>query len=300
MLHILFVILKVIGILLLVILGIILFLIFAVLLLPFSYQVQGEKTEETWNARIRLSWLFYAVYLVKEFGGTNAHFECYLFGIPIFRLRTWLNHKRTGKKTKTGTKSKKIVESDSVKSVESEVDPEIVRTETFQNSEGSERKKDSEETNNTEKISDTKAAEHKKSFFRFPKKICFTIRKIYGRIKNIILFLRSEDLRWMKKVGLAEGKALFRHIRPKKMKGNIRFGFENPANTGEVLGILGIIYPILPRKFTIIPDFNQSILEGSLKASGRVYGIFFLIHILKVLFDGKTVTIIKNSKHKEA
>ena len=81
----------------------------------------------------------------------------------------------------------------------------------------------------------------------------------------------------MKKVGLTEGKALFQHIRPRKIKGNIRFGFENPANTGEVLGILGIIYPVLPRKLTIIPDFNQSVLEGSLEARGRVYGIFFLI-----------------------
>ena len=70
--------------------------------------------------------------------------------------------------------------------------------------------------------------------------------------------------------------------------------FENPANTGEVLGILGIIYPVLPRKLTIIPDFNQSVLEGSLEARGRVYGIFFLIRTLKVLFDGKTITIIKN------
>ncbi len=68
-------------------------------------------------------------------------------------------------------------------------------------------------------------------------------------------------------------KALFQHIRPRKIK-KYPIWFENPANTGEVLGILGIIYPVLPRKLTIIPDFNQSVLEGSLEARGRVYGIF--------------------------
>ena len=127
MLHILFVILKVIGILLLAILGIILFLVFSSLLIPFSYQIKGEKTEETWNARIRLSWLFYAVYLVKEFGGENSRFECYLLGIPMLRLNTWLNHKRAGKRTKTGTKNKETFEMDSVKSVEPKADSETAK-----------------------------------------------------------------------------------------------------------------------------------------------------------------------------
>lgn len=339
MLHILFVILKVIGILLLAILGIILFLVFSSLLIPFSYQIKGEKTEETWNARIRLSWLFYAVYLVKEFGGENSRFECYLLGIPMLRLNTWLNHKRAGKRTKTGTKNKETFEMDSVKSVEPKADSETAKAKTLQNTEGSEKKRDSEEKNSTERALNSKTADdknfknknivdtenvsedipNKKSFFKknkkegflkrvarkikaflqIPKKIRFIIRKIYDKIKNILSFLRSEDFRWMKKVGLTEGKALFQHIRPRKIKGNIRFGFENPANTGEVLGILGIIYPVLPRKLTIIPDFNQSVLEGSLEARGRVYGIFFLIRTLKVLFDGKTITIIKKLKHKE-
>ncbi len=58
MLHILFVILKVIGILLpgnpwnYIVFG------FSSLLIPFSYQIKGERQKETWNARIRLSWLF--------------------------------------------------------------------------------------------------------------------------------------------------------------------------------------------------------------------------------------------------
>lgn len=340
MLHILFVILKVIGILLLAILGIILFLILSCLLIPFSYQIRGEKTEETWNAGIRLSWLFYAVYLVKDFGGENPRFECYLFGIPMFRLIAWLNHKRTGKKTKTDTKNKETFEMNSVKSPETQTDPETAKAKMFQDTEASKGKRDSKERNSTEKILNSKTADDKKfknknladtekvseniseekssfrknkkegflkrmigkikTFLQLPKKIRFTIQKICDKIKKIILFLRSEDLRWIIKVGLTEGKALFRHIKPRKIKGTIRFGFEDPANTGEVLGVLGIIYPVLPRKLTVIPDFNQSVLEGSLKACGHAYGIFFLIHTLKVLFDGKTVTSIKNLKHKEA
>ena len=161
MLHILFVILKVIGILLLAILGIILFLVFSSLLIPFSYQIKGEKTEETWNARIRLSWLFYAVYLVKEFGGENSRFECYLLGIPMLRLNTWLNHKRAGKRTKTGTKNKETFEMDSVKSVEPKADSETAKAKTLQNTEGSEKKRDSEEKNSTERALNSKTADDK-------------------------------------------------------------------------------------------------------------------------------------------
>ena len=189
MLHILFVILKVIGILLLAILGIILFLVFSSLLIPFSYQIKGEKTEETWNARIRLS---------------------------------WLNHKRAGKRTKTGTKNKETFEMDSVKSVEPKADSETAKAKTLQNTEGSEKKRDSEEKNSTERALNSKTADdknfknknivdtenvsedipNKKSFFKknkkegflkrvarkikaflqIPKKIRFIIRKIYDKI----------------------------------------------------------------------------------------------------------------------
>ena len=135
---------------------------------------------------------------------------------------------------------------------------------------------------------------------QLPGKICFTIRKNYGKLKEWKTLLQSEDVKWLKKMGISKTKAVIAHIKPRMVRGDIKFGFEDPANTGEVLGVLGIIYPILPRKLTIIPNFTEAILEGWLEARGRIYGVFFLIQTLQILFDGKTIPIIKKYMRKEA
>ena len=343
MLHILLSTLKIIGILLLILIGLLLFLLLSGLLVPVRYNIRGEKDKEDWNARASLSWLFHALYISIRYDGKNPSYECYLFGIPLLRLKRWIDRRRAGKVSKARGKKRdespyhpsegnppESIERKKEESGESEsndstndsktmdidgIDTDF-QSEALDSKEAiAEKKLDSQESQK-ESMDDSnpkKEPENEKkegifrriinkikALLRLPGKICFTIRKNYGKLKEWKALLKSDDVKWLKKMGISRTKAVIAHVKPRRIRGDIKFGFDNPANTGEVLGVLGIIYPILPRKLTIIPNFTEAILEGWLEARGRIYGVFFLIQTLQILFDGKTIPIIRKYMRKEA
>ena len=53
--------------------------------------------------------------------------------------------------------------------------------------------------------------------------------------REALLHAKKEVLYFLKKAA------------PKKVTGTVRFGFDDPALTGETLGILGMIYGKLPK-----------------------------------------------------
>lgn len=320
MLHILLSTLKIIGILLLILLGLLLFLLLSGLLVPVRYSIRGEKSKEDWNARASLSWLFHALYISIRYDGKKPSYECYFFGIPLFRLKRWIDLHRSGKKRKSKIRKKDKglyhpSEENSTESIEMKKDTgsqskavDSKDTIAEKKLESLESQKVSTDGDNPKKEPENEKKEGLirriinkiKALMQLPGKICFTIRKNYGKLKEWKTLLQSEDVKWLKKMGISKTKAVIAHIKPRMVRGDIKFGFEDPANTGEVLGVLGIIYPILPRKLTIIPNFTEAILEGWLEARGRIYGVFFLIQTLQILFDGKTIPIIKKYMRKEA
>lgn len=342
MLHILISTLKIIGILLLILLGLLLFLLLSGLLVPVRYSIRGEKGKEDWNARASLSWLFHALYISIRYDGKKPSYECYLFGIPLLRLKRWIDQHRSGKKRKPRIKKKapyhpseenlpesierkkeeggglknnapttdsKTLDIDS-KAIDTDSQSKADTKDTIAENELESRESQKELTDgiNTKKETENQKKEGHfsriinkiKALLQLPGKICFTIKKNYGKLKEWKTLLQSDDVKWLKKMGITRSKAIIAHIKPRRVRGDIKFGFEDPSNTGEVLGVLGIIYPILPRRLTIIPNFTEAILEGWLEARGRVYGVFFLIQTLQILFDGKTIPIIKKYMRKEA
>lgn len=318
MLHILLSTLKIIGILLLILIGLLLFLLLSGLFVPVRYRIRGEKDKEDWNARASLSWLFHALYISIGYDGKKPSYECYLFGIPLLRLKRWMDQHRSGKERKPRVKKNDkspyhLSDGNSPESIESKIDTQSKALDSIdavdeKKLESQESQEESMDDSNPQKEPENEKKEgifrriinKIKALLRLPGKICFTIRKNYGKLKEWKALLKSEDVKWLKKMGISRTKAVIAHVKPRRIRGDIKFGFDNPANTGEVLGVLGIIYPILPRKLTIIPNFTEAILEGWLEARGRIYGVFFLIQTLQILFDGKTIPIIRKYMRKEA
>lgn len=83
-------------------------------------------------------------------------------------------------------------------------------------------------------------------------------------------------------------KKLLRHILPRKMRGTVRLGLEDPAATGQLLGYLAIFYPYYAGQLELIPSFEESIVEADLAIKGRI-GIYYLIYIVLVLYMDKDV-----------
>ena len=102
MIHILFMILKALGILILVLLFLVLLIVCTVLFLPFCYRAQVLKEEEGFacvKASGRVSWLFGAVALTASYEEQKPEAQILLFGAS---LETW---KRRLKKIRRGEAS---------------------------------------------------------------------------------------------------------------------------------------------------------------------------------------------------
>ena len=76
---------------------------------------------------------------------------------------------------------------------------------------------------------------------------------------------------------LKEVKYLLRHILPRKLEGILTFGFEDPATTGQVLGILCVLTVFTGNHLEVNGNFEGKMLEGDVSIKGHVR----LCHIAK-------------------
>ena len=76
---------------------------------------------------------------------------------------------------------------------------------------------------------------------------------------------------------LKEVKYLLRHILPRKLEGILTFGFEDPATTGQVLGILCVLAVFTGNHLEVNGNFEGKMLEGDVSIKGHVR----LCHIAK-------------------
>ena len=78
---------------------------------------------------------------------------------------------------------------------------------------------------------------------------------------------------------------LARHLRPRRIRGFVRFGFEDPYRTGQVLAGLSILYPFYGENVDIYPDFEQKILEGDLYIKGHIRMVHLATLLWRLFFN---------------
>ena len=60
-----------------------------------------------------------------------------------------------------------------------------------------------------------------------------------------------------------KGRKLIRHVLPRKIRGSITFGCEDPALTGQILGAVAIAYPLYGKGVAVYPRFEEKISGGT-------------------------------------
>ncbi len=100
------------------------------------------------------------------------------------------------------------------------------------------------------------------------RRFCVKIRKGVQKYRDTKEFLMDERTKKAFSHCMEEGKLLLARLLPKKIQGELRFGMEDPALTGEILGGISIFYPVFKDNVKVYPDFEQSILEGELFVKG--------------------------------
>lgn len=327
MIHILFMILKALGILILVLLFLVLLIVCTVLFLPFCYRAQVLKEEEGFacvKASGRVSWLFGAVALTASYEEQKPEAQILLFGAS---LETW---KRRLKKIRRGEASVPRTEEN-----ETENAPEAEKT--AEQKEPDQKEKQQKVTAQKEQPEQEQEPDApKKSIlerffgrieylpekllnlasrllqtafrllelpFRLLEKLEQKIqagRRLKRKWESVKKFFRSKMFREALLHAKKEVLYFLKKAAPKKVTGTVRFGFDDPALTGETLGILGMIYGKLPKDLSIQPDFEQEILQGDVRMKGSFQAVTAAGIALRLFRDQNLRKTIRHFKHKEA
>ena len=304
MLHILFLILKIIGILLLVVLGLILSVLAVVLFVPVRYCVSAEKGSKI-QAEGSLSWLMGMIRIQAGYDGGQTGIDLFLFG------RSLLN--RNPKKQKPGKRRKKRASEQPRKTEQ----PQEIKAECLRETESEQPQEDQyvsaipvllEKTDQSENSVDMNdqpeqsQADEKKQTGIIWKSITEKLEKVPRKVQGILQSIRQsfqhiteagkklsdrkEKLkttagRWLdfwnlevtqaaKMHVLREIRYLLRHILPRKAEGQILIGMDDPATTGQVLGILYVLSAFTGNCLEINGDFERAVLEGRFQITGHV------------------------------
>lgn len=290
MVHILLLILKIIGIVLVVLLALLLLLISAVLFVPVRYRGKIFKPAEGLDkleAGGRIFWMFRILTLEALYENGRFYGVFKVFGISVRRFggqqkadnlpvekRGEDKNRQKGEpgqeeyeRTEAGEKIQEPVRSDTVSGAEPE-HPERIRR-----------------------------------IFKIPQRIAKMaerVRKKLIRLKNSFRywkkFLTSEPFREGMKLLLTELRGVFRAIRPRKVKGELVFGFDDPALTGQTLGVVSLYPPALTGEFKVVPVFEQKILRMNMEFTGRFYGIT-LVRAFWRLFRDRNIRFIYRKFH---
>ncbi len=87
--------------------------------------------------------------------------------------------------------------------------------------------------------------------------------------------------------------ALLKHILPRKLRGYVRLGFDDPATTGQVLTYISPFYGLYGKHFQVIPVFEEKILEGEADMKGRIRVFTLVVIAVKVVMDKNFRMLLK-------
>ncbi len=120
------------------------------------------------------------------------------------------------------------------------------------------------------------------------KGICARIKSLTEKKHKVTDFLGNKTHKDAWKKAKTEVFKFIGRIWPKKIRGDLTYGFKDPSITGRVLAALSLIYPFTKDDLKIHPDFEHPVVCGKLFFSGRIY-LFSLVRLLWNLFWCKAV-----------
>ncbi len=315
MVSILLTILKILGIVLLVVLGIVLVVFVLVLFVPIRYRLDAHRSlqeEAPVVAAVKATWLLHLISVF--FSYPDAAYVCVkLLGITLYRSD---REKKPKKQSDTSEDKEPVSENSSSE----EVTPEVITSEDITPENGGETVGDNTTDTTWDEVETDVAeddipdsSEEVPTLKRFItklwdkiKNIKYTITQICDKIKHIV-----KNIRYYAKViqsntfnnafSLCSGEIfkLLKSIKPRKVKGKLLIGTGDPASTGQVLSIYGMLYPFIGNNIEITPDFEQQIIEGELLVKGKIT-VFKALKMALVVFFNKDVRRLIKLLKREA
>lgn len=322
--HIILLILKILGFLILVLAGLMLVAVITVLFAPAGYRfdltaeefgksilgklrfywikpfISGEICYDngnlTWN--IRAAW--------KKFG--NAEIQGNDKDKKNIRNETDSSKRKDPEREKDQEKEKNFSKPDDTKGGEGSDTKVLPESNTIDTKSIREIQTDEKNTGFEREADEVKKIpkNRKSSSKSFGEKIKYTFRKLCDNIKTLIKkkevleqFLKNEIHKNAFSKLIKETKQFAIKLRPRKAAIKAKFGFEDPSVTGYILALISIIYPFLEGQTEIIPDFEHKVFEMDLHIEGKIRLLYLFLFAFHMLMDKNvriTVTHLKKLK----
>ena len=299
MLHIIGLIFKFIGILVLILLGIILLLIAGVLLIPVKYEISAVfpgKIEDI-RADVKISWIFRILRVRWKY--ENGNYDLSIK--PRIELKKKENiqsenlddeesltkllndSEQISEKSDVDDKTKEINDSE-INSGENPVTDSLTEDVTKDEIPLQEEEDTEDKENKIVRIIKMIMEKAEKIKFTF-KTICDKIKMIRDKKEKILKFIDQDYFQQAYKRLKHEMIWVKRFLKPKEGNLKLHFGFEDPYYTGMTLAFLSMIYPFMGDYMSIDPDFENPVFEGEFYLKGKIRIIYSVIFGLKLIID---------------
>lgn len=248
------------------------FIIGLILFVPVRYRFGGSYHGNDMKAEGTVSWLMHLVSVRFRYNDGETSYILKIAGIKILPRKTKNKQKpKVAQKPKDEQKPKVEPGHNKIKPQKSS--KTIAKNEIEEASE-----------NKTEPKLPKKATDLFKKVIEAVKKIFAAVRS--GKEKAVIVkeFVFGQECLSFVCVVRDNVLHLWRHIKPKFLKIDMTIGFDDPAVTGQVLGVIAAFCGAAGIMPCVTPDFEKQVFESDIKIKGRV-AVFILLKILiKVYF----------------
>ncbi len=298
-------ILAILGILLLILAALGIGILLLVLFFPLTYRISGVKDKDSFGLTVKAGWLFGLVRAVCWYPGrVRVKVLCFTL------LDQGLDHKgddkgakleKAGRKksNKAGKKaSKKKRDSAEEKKTEGTAGSRAEEKAGDRTQEAAEEKSVHNYQKNAEDQGDavpdsSSGSEGETGLFTKIKskieKIKHTFRTVYDKIKEIwenisyyINLMQEEEIKLLLSDSMLALRKILKSIRPRRIRGDIRFGTGSPDTTGYVYGGYCMLSSAWTQELGLTPDFEEKVFEGEFDISGRITLWVLLVNGLKM------------------
>ena len=288
----LFLILKIIGIVLLGLLALLLLALLIILFVPFRYRIHASYYD-TADIQATVSWLLHAISLSLCISKDDKKCRIKVFGICILDLFHPKPRKEKKRKKKSDTKKDETKHS-----------KQLERTEQSKKMSESATQYDDSTLSEDDTPKDVGIFEKIISFFIRIKEAVLSLQRKIRTVREKQIDLQEQGRKWITvlkrdrtKNALSKCKdiliKMLKTILPRKWSAYVHFGMDDPATTAQILGYYWMFIGILANHVTCLPNFENKVMEGELKAKGHIRMITFVLIGLKVLFDPDLIYLRK-------
>lgn len=122
-----------------------------------------------------------------------------------------------------------------------------------------------------------------------------SVEKLAEKKNSLMELIQDADNQSLFRLLWKQTGGVFRHIRPRKLRLYLHFGFQDPSLTGKLLGYASVFYAYYYKTVDLVPEFqtDKLILEGDLYARGRVRAGTLLCKGVRLLFNRGCRKLIK-------